>query len=148
VSLQIDEIEHFALPGRQLAKETADVFGDTLTIDSRTGICVIYVVDTGNRRIGEPSSPACCALPLKCHPAADQINPSFYRRFAAILFELSINENERLLRYLVGLIRVVSEGQCPSVHERLECDDYCRECIDVSKPCPLNKRLEARLRAR
>src|SRR5215217_286098 len=65
MSLQVDEIEHFPLPRRQLAKEGSYIVRNALTVDAGTRVGMIDVVDPGNCRIREPPPASSGALSLK-----------------------------------------------------------------------------------
>src|SRR5215207_296470 len=134
MSLQVDEIEHFPLAGRQLAKKTPDIVRNALTVDAGTRIRMIDIVDSGNCRIREPPPASSGALSLKSDPSRYQVYPSLDRRFGTVLFELSIYEDEGFLGYLICFISIVGKGECPSIDERMQDRDSTGEGVQVSEP--------------
>jgi hypothetical protein len=131
MTLQVNEVEDFALFGRQLREENPDVFRDSFPVDSRTRVGVVNVVGR-ERRFCKLSLTPILTVPFKRNPSRDAIHPSLDCRVTAILRELPMNPNERLLRDLVGLVRIPGERQGPAVHEAMKDGNQALECGVVS----------------
>jgi len=132
MTLEVDQVEDFTLLWWKLGEENPDIVRDSFPVDSRTRIGVVNVV-ARERRFRKLSLAAILAVPFKRNSSRDAIHPPLHCCVTAILRELTMNSNERLLRDLVGFVRIARKGKRPAMHEAMKHRNEAFECGFVSR---------------
>src|SRR6187402_3291063 len=77
VTLQVHEVEYFALLRGQLCEESANVVRQLFPVYSRSGVGDVDIVAVRKCCFGELSPPPVLSVPLKCNSSRDAIHPRF-----------------------------------------------------------------------
>src|SRR4051812_38069618 len=120
-TLEIHQVEDFALSLRETGEELTNKRCRALAIDPAAGIGRVDVPRWARRRgQRQPTAALSRAAYLRGGPPRDPVEPCLERTVGAIVPDLAVRTHENFLGDVVCFVGIVRERQCPAEHRRVK----------------------------